>query len=158
MRLEYIEFKSGDIMRRGLVAPKRIDTDISIEDARISDGNHLTIDFAYTALYDPDNSHIKMRGVAGFLGDDAKALLNKWKKSGNMEGDSGLMVLNAINYHASMNSVLIVKSFNMVPPIMLPEISFGGKKASAPKKSKKAKSKKKTGKTKAKTKSKKGRK
>lgn len=134
MELEFIDFESGDARALSSAAPKSISTNISITDAA-ANNNQLVVDFDYTAAYSPDGSHIRISGKAGFRGKEVKKAQAEWKKTGSISGVSGELILNAINFNASVNALLISKAFNLTPPIVLPTLKLG--KAAQTKRTKK---------------------
>lgn len=125
MRLEYIEFQSGDARKKSAAGPTEIDTNITMESVNAPNDKRLVVRFVYLALYRPDGSHVRLHGVASFSAENPKALVAEWKKTRNILGEPGEIILNSINYHSSISSVLVARPFNLVPPLTLPRVSFG---------------------------------
>ena len=126
MMLESIDLRFGDTLKKSDAASKSINTNIAITSAA-NEKNRLNIDFEYTVTYVPQGNHIRIGGSAVFSGEESKKAFLEWKKTGRITGKAGEFVMNAINYSSSINSVLLAKTFNMAPPIMLASLVFEGK-------------------------------
>lgn len=142
MRFEYIEFLSGSVKRGAAGIPKTLNTNILVTNARAGD-DVLELEFRYGVEYAPDNGSILMEGRAAFRGKDAEASRKEWEEKGNITGERGEYILNAIYHHASLNAMLISRAFNLAPPVALPSLKIGEaakkRKGAAPKKRKKRK-------------------
>jgi len=126
MRLESMDLLFGDARNNKGPVAKNINTNIAITSASASKSS-LTIDFEYTAAYDPDGSHIRLGGRAVFIGSESKKAQEEWSKKGRISGTHGELIMNAINYAASINGVLIARAFNMTAPAVLARLTFEGK-------------------------------
>ena len=124
MELEAIDFEAGDVKKNSTTPPKTINTNIAITSAE-TEANLITVKFNYTATYSPDESYIRIIGRARFRDKDAKKMQEEWSKTGRIAGEQGEIVLNAINYNASMNAIFISKAFNLAAPVVLPTLKFG---------------------------------
>ena len=125
MKLESIDLRFGDALKKSDSASKTINTNIAITSAAI-DKNKLNVDFEYTASYVPQGNHIRVGGRAVFTGPESKKAALEWKQSGRITGSHGELIMNAINYSSSINAVLIAKTFNMTPPVVLANLVFEG--------------------------------
>ena len=123
MKLEYVEILYGDARKNSPQQPEKMDTNINFTAVELSK-NQLMLDFDYTVLYSPDQSHLRLSGKAAFSGTESKKLFDEWQKDKKFTGKEGEMVLNAINYNVSINAIFLAKVFNMVPPIVLPTLTF----------------------------------
>ena len=128
MKLDYIEFYSGDAERKGTAVPTSMNTNIAIGKAEAKNST-LSIEFEYGVLYVPDQSYIRMKGRASFTGPEAQKSYAEWAKSKVITGPHGEYVFNAIYYHSTINALLISKSFGMMPPINLPTLKTGANPA-----------------------------
>lgn len=143
MKIDSLEILSGDFRKLGAQAPQTMNLNINITGASAGAGT-LLLDFEYAVVYFPDNSHIRLLGKAALSGSEAEAreAAGEWAATGKISGPDGELIINAINYSASMNAVLISKALNIAPPIVLPTLTIGqeaekqeaGKKARHPKK------------------------
>ena len=123
MKLDSIEFRGGDAKKVSDVVTRGVNTSIAFTTAEVS-GDELRVGFDYSAMYAPDQSYIRITGKAVFSGKEAKKAFEEWTKSKKISGETGEYMLNAVNYGASMNAVMMAKVFNMAPPIMLPRLTF----------------------------------
>jgi len=123
MKLEYMDFEFSDARKAAQLPPDAINASIDLTMAELKDSN-LLLDFVYTATYAPHGSYIRIGGKAAFSGPEGKAAYAEWKKTKAVTGTSGEMILNAINYSASLNAVFIARIFNLAPPISPPTIKF----------------------------------
>jgi hypothetical protein len=126
MKLESMNLLFGDVKNNGGPRPKNINTNIAITSATVSK-NNLTVDFEHTASHDPDGSHIRVGGRALFIGPEAKKAYDEWSKKGRITGAHGELIMNAINYSASINGVLIAKAFNLTAPVVLAKLTYADK-------------------------------
>lgn len=123
MKLESLDFEGGDVKKNSIAPPKTINTNIAITNAK-ADADLLTVKFNYTTSYLPDESYIRIAGRASFRGKEAKKAYDDWSKTGRIGGEQGEMVLNAINYNASLNAIFVSRAFNLAPPLILPTLTF----------------------------------
>ena len=134
MRLQSIDYDFGDVRKSGNTLPTKFNTNIELTGAG-AEKEILSVSFRYTATYDPDGSYIQLGGIAKFLSEDAKKTADEWSKNKRIMGEGGEAILNAINYNAAMNIILMARVFNLVPPVLLPTLKFEAVSgAAAPKK------------------------
>lgn len=126
MNLESIELSSGDVIRASSARPSTMNTNITLRSVE-SDGDLLRVAFEYLAVYSPDSSHLRIGGRAVFRSPDAEKAAAAWSRTGVISGEDGEAILNSINYHASVNAILLAKAFDMVPPVVLPRLAIAGK-------------------------------
>lgn len=124
MELELIDFESGDVKKNSPAPPKKVNTNIAITSAE-AEADRLTVKFNYTATYAPDESYIRLIGMARFSGNEAKKAQEEWSKTGRISGAPGELVLNAINYNASLSAIFISRALGLTPPIVLPTLKYG---------------------------------
>lgn len=126
MKVETIEMTSGDFRRQGLQAAQTLNMNINLIGAS-AQGGLLTVDFEYVATYFPDNSYIRLLGRAVLRGgeQEAREAAEEWAATGRISGPGGELIINAVNYNASVNAVLISRALNMAPPIVLPTLTLG---------------------------------
>jgi len=126
MKLEYITLESGDAKRNSSKKPESINTNIAMVNVA-ADGDNLMVNFEFTATYAPDESYIRLIGIARFSGKEARNAAQEWAKTKRITGKEGELIVNSINYAASINGVLMAKVFNMTPPLILPTLTLAGK-------------------------------
>lgn len=123
MKLDRIDFMAGEAKRISDVTVQGVNTSIAFTKAELS-GDSLSLDFDYSVTYAPDESFIRISGKALFSGKESKKAYDEWAKTQKITGEAGEYVLNAVNYGAALNGVLMAKVFNMAPPVMLPRLTF----------------------------------
>jgi hypothetical protein len=121
MKLDSIDFRSGDAKKMSDANVTGVNTTISFTSAELS-GDSIALNFDYSALYAPDESYIRISGRAVFSGKESRKSHEEWTKTKRITGEAGEYMLNAVNYGSSMNAIMISKVFNMAPPVMLPQI------------------------------------
>ncbi|MCX6773457.1 MAG: hypothetical protein NTY68_00470 [Candidatus Micrarchaeota archaeon] len=123
MKLESMEVLFIEAKKASGRPPEMIDSRIDMRNAEVDAGN-LAVEFVYSASYATDGSYIRMGGRALFSGPEAKAAADEWKKSKRISGKPGEDIINSINYGSSLNSVLVARVLNIVPPLAPPPIAF----------------------------------
>jgi hypothetical protein len=123
MKLDSISFLSGDARKASDAPTQNVSTAIAFTSAEVS-GDSLSLGFDYSSVYTPDGSYIRIGGRAVFSGKEAGRAYEEWSKTKRISGEHGEYMLNAINYGASMNAIMIAKVFNMAPPVLLPRLTF----------------------------------
>jgi hypothetical protein len=123
MKLDYIEVRTGEVKKASDAITQGVDTNIAFTSAEVT-GDTLKLGFDFSALYAPDRSYIRISGKAIFSGKESKKAQEEFSKTKKIGGETGEYILNAVNYGASMNAVMIAKVFNMAPPITLPRLTF----------------------------------
>src|SRR4030095_1943637 len=112
MKAEAVDILSGDVKREAPQAAQTINTNIDITSA-VANGERLSVDFEYRVTYQPDQSRIVLKGKAVFSGKEAGSSAAEWGQSGRIGGEAGEFVLNAINYGASINALMLARIFNL---------------------------------------------
>jgi len=123
MKLYSVDFEYGEARRNGTAAPAGFNNNIEILSASGKDDT-LTLQFRYTATYSPDESRLLLGGTAKFMFPHAEKLVAEFTTKKSIGGANGEMILNSLNYHCSLNSVMLARVFNLVPPIVLPQLKF----------------------------------
>ncbi len=136
MKIEFIDFNFSETKKMGPNLHEGIATNIDVNNVTM-DGTLLAMEFVFTALYSPSRSHITIGGLVKFSGTEVKTAFTEWTKNKKFSPTLGEQIVNAINYHASMNAILIGRAVNLPPPVILPTIKFQATESSTPAKSKK---------------------
>jgi hypothetical protein len=123
MKLYSVDFEYGEARRNSTAAPASFNNNIEILSATGKEDT-LTLQFRYTATYSPDESKLLLGGTAKFMFPHADKLAAEFAANKRIGGVNGEMILNSLNYHCSLNSVMLSRVFNLVPPIMLPTLKF----------------------------------
>jgi len=127
MQLQSIEFYAGEAKRNSPVSAKAMDMGINLTDAEV-EKNLLRINFEYTVVYQPDKSHLRLNGLATFIGPEAEKSFDEWKKTKKITGKHGEEIFNTIYYHSSIDGMLVARAFGLAAPINLPTVKFDLKK------------------------------
>jgi len=130
MKLQRMDFWSGQAQKNGMAMPSNFNTNINISKASAGKGT-LDIEFQYSVSYAPDGSSLVLGGTAVFETKDAKSAVDEWSKTKRIGGPEGEAIVNAINYNATAHMVMFARLFNLVPPLTLPTLKFE-EKAAAP--------------------------
>ena len=133
------------IMNEG--PPTELGVDLSIERVTKVDESDVTLEFIYSVQYQPNLAVVNVRGVA-FCRDspaNIKKLLESWRKKKELPGEIAGPAINMINANVGVNSLLLMRPFDLAPHFMPPPIFAPGKmpKAKPEKKSTKKKRKRK---------------
>ena len=128
MKLESLDIVSGDFRKISPQAPQTVNMNINITSALAQKGL-LLLDFEYVVTYLPEGSHIRLLGKAILSGSESAGAAAEWETTGRISGQHGELIINAINYSASINAVLISKALNVAPPIVLPTLTLEAPKA-----------------------------
>ncbi|MBI5228188.1 hypothetical protein HY988_06370 [Candidatus Micrarchaeota archaeon] len=123
MRLDFIDFNFSETRKVGPNLHQGVATNIDVNNVKMEE-NMLSMDFVFTAIYSPSNSNITIGGSVKFSGDEIKAAYSDYTKNKKFSPTYGEEIVNAINYHASMNAILIGRAVNLPPPVILPTIKF----------------------------------
>jgi hypothetical protein len=126
MKVESMDIFSGDFRRQSSQVQQTMNMNINLVGAK-AEGDLLQVDFEYVVTYLPGNSFIRLIGKASLRGSESETrkAVQEWMASGRISGEGGELIINAINYGASINSVLISRAVNLVPPIVLPTLTIG---------------------------------
>lgn len=136
MNLDSVELTFGEARKNTSAIPTSMSSNITISRANIEDGK-LALEFEYLVRYLPDESRITIAGISIFSGPEVKKAHDEWLKDGRIIGAPGEYILNAINYNASMNAILLARAFNLMPPVILPKITLNAAQPAKPSEKKK---------------------
>jgi hypothetical protein len=130
----------GEIKRYNAKVPGSVAVNVEVTKMTKQDENNVVLDFNYVVDYKPKVGHLKITGKA-YCKDypaNIKKALADFRKKKYLPMEYGASVINMINANAGMNSIFLIRPFNLIPPFMPPLITTEGKPSSAkPKKRKK---------------------
>lgn len=126
MQLETLEFEFSEARKTRDAITQGINANIDLTGAEVDKSGYLYLLFTHTSSYAPEASFIRLGGRARFSGPatEVRAAMDEWKRSRRITGTHGELIINAINYAASVNAVFIARIFNLTPPIAPPTIKF----------------------------------
>ncbi|HDM22408.1 MAG: hypothetical protein J7J21_03485 [Methanomicrobia archaeon] len=119
--------KSFDIKS---VEAKRFINEYSLPNMRISNKSMITnivekeesigIDFVFIVEYNPNLASIKIEGSLIYSGEDSKDIFASWKDKKNDKRIQKIQM--SIVQRCLIESVILAKEINVVPPIPLPNM------------------------------------
>ncbi|MFC1690654.1 hypothetical protein ACFL0W_00610 [Nanoarchaeota archaeon] len=110
----------------------KINNNVIITDAskaKLSFGNTkdegIKYDFTYKSIYEPKIGEIEIKGniLALEKPEDAKKILDHWKKNKNINKADSLPLLNAILVRCNIQSLIMSDKLGLPPPVPMPKIS-----------------------------------
>jgi len=146
--IQSLIFTGGEVKRTGHHVPRSVDVKVKINEIDKKEENLVMLDFTYSIDYNPDIGMVKIHGKA-YCSDtpaNIKDMIQKYEKTNIFPEEYGARVVNMINANAGMNSIFLIRPFNLLPPFTPPPIASEqavAKPVAKPKKSKSKKSKKK---------------
>jgi hypothetical protein len=128
VQIDYVEAK-----REKEAVGAKIDINIDVDDVR-ANGEDIIVHFNYIANYE-GVGFLKVGGVvyARDTAASAKKLEATWKAERKFPQEFAQPMLNLINFSAGVNSVLVAKAVNLVPPLMPQRIEMTNNKPGAAK-------------------------
>jgi len=126
-------FQGGEVKKAREGVPAAIDVRVEVAKITPSAPDAVLLDFTYAVDYKPDLASLRISGQAMCKDspDNVKRLLAEFKKQKAVPADLGNSVINMINANAGMNSIFILRPFNLLPPFMPPLLAQEQKPAAA---------------------------
>lgn len=115
----------GEVKRLKNAVPQTVEVDVNIDKVSKKAPDMAILDFTYSIDYKPQVAILKMYGSAYCRDTPAniKKLLEAFKKKKTVPMELGASVINMINANAGMNSIFLIRPFNLLPPFMPPLIA-----------------------------------
>lgn len=130
------------VMNEGV--PEELKVNFGIDKVTKHDESNVILEFSYNVQYMPDQAVVNVKGVA-FARDtpsNIKKLLDSWRSKKEVPSELAGAAINMINANAAINTLFLIRPFNLVPHFMPPPI-FTSEETPVPEKQKtKAKPKK----------------
>ncbi len=135
----------GDVKRFNAKVPASVAVNVQVTKMTKQDQKNVLVEFAYTIDYKPKVAHLKITGRAYCQDhpDNIKKAILEFNKKKYLPMEHGASVINMINANAGMNSIFLIRPFNLLPPFMPPLITTEGKESAPARTSSKKKIKKK---------------
>ena len=129
-----IMFRGCEIKRAKDGVPTGIDVRVDFDKVTQASPDSASLEFTYVVDYKPALASLRISGeaVCRDSPDNIKRLLSEFKKKKEVPADLATVAVNMINANAGMNSIFILRPFNMLPPFMPPMLVQEGPKAAAP--------------------------
>ncbi len=124
--------------------PGELKVNLGIDKITKHDDSNVVLEFSYNVQYLPDLAVVDVKGIA-FCRDtpaNIKKLLDSWRNKKELQADLGGAAINMINANAAINTLFLIRPFNLVPHFMPPPV-FGGAPPPGPGKAKPKKTAKK---------------
>ncbi len=118
-----ILFKGAEVKKLGDQIPNGVDVRVDIDKMTQDDTpDTVVLDFTYSITYKPNVASVRITGQAFCrdIPDNVKKALAEFKKKKELPPELGAAVINMINANAGMNSIFLVRPFNLLPPFMPP--------------------------------------
>lgn len=128
-----LAFKGGEVKKAKDGVPSKIDININIDKITQKTPDGVILEFTYAVDYNPDIGALRIRGEAYCRDtpENLKKMLIEYKKAKIIPMEFGATAINMINANAGMNSIFLLRPFNLLPPFMPPLIATDAKVAAA---------------------------
>ncbi|MEW6035268.1 MAG: hypothetical protein AB1529_01530 [Candidatus Micrarchaeota archaeon] len=124
-----LTFRGGEVKKQKDGVPSGVEVNVNIEKITQKTPEAVLMEWSYTVDYKPDVGSVKIMGEAYCRDtpDNIKRMLADFKKKKSMSMEFGATAINMINANAGMNSIFLVRPFNLLPPFMPPLIATEAK-------------------------------
>jgi len=118
-------FREGEVKRSREGVPNSIEVNLSVDKLTQNTPDSVLLSFSYNVRYHPDLGMVRISGEAMCRDspDNITKVLADYKKKKALSPELGGAAMNMINANAAMNSIFIIRPFNMIPPFMPPPIA-----------------------------------
>jgi hypothetical protein len=122
-------FRGGEVRRPKEGVPTGIDVNVNVDKIIQKTPEGVVLEFTYAVDYKPDLGSLRISGEAFCRDrpDNIKKMLAEYKKKKAVPMEFGATAINMINANAGMNSIFLLRPFNMLPPFMPPLIASEAK-------------------------------
>ncbi|MCI0504249.1 hypothetical protein L0Y65_06095 [Candidatus Micrarchaeota archaeon] len=126
-----LAFKGGEVKKAKDGVPANIDININIDKITQKTPDGVILEFTYAVDYKPDVGALRIHGEAYCKDtpENLKKMLAEYKKAKVVPMEFGATAINMINANAGMNSIFLLRPFNLLPPFMPPLIATEAKLA-----------------------------
>jgi hypothetical protein len=120
-----LSFKTAEINKEKEGVPTGIEVTVSVDSISRESEEEVLLYWTYSIVYNPDIGTVKIRGEAFChdTPDEIEKLITAYTKDKIFPQAQGTDVLNMINANASINSIFLIRPFNLLPPFTPPLIS-----------------------------------
>jgi hypothetical protein len=117
-----ISLTGGEVKRMKEGTPAGVQVDISIDRVVPKTTDSVVLEFTYAVDYKPDYAKVRISGevVCRDTPDNVRKAIAEFKKKKSLPEDISGNLVNMINENAGLNSVFLVRPFNLLPPFMPP--------------------------------------
>ena len=119
-----ILFNGAEVKKIKDNIPTGLEVNVAVEKVTSDSPTNIVLDFVYSVTYKPGVASVKIMGQAYCRDtpENIKKVLTEHKKKKPLPPELVGAALNMINANAGMNSVFLVRPFNMLPPYMPPPL------------------------------------
>lgn len=147
LELVNLVFTGGEVKKLNNNMPDSVKVSVKVDNLTQTSSMDVKMDFTYVVDYAPGVAFLKISGFA-FCRDtetNLKAILAEFNKNKTLSPQYSALAINMIHANAGLNSVFLVRPFNLLPAFMPgPLVSVeGGRPVAAPPMPKKNEKKKK---------------
>ena len=116
---------SGQVKLHRRDVPASVDVDIKITKMTKQDSQNVALEFEYNITYKKNVATVKVTGIANCRdnAENIKKALSYYKKKKALPPELGAGVINMINANAGLNSIFLIRPFNLIPPFMPPALA-----------------------------------
>ncbi|VVB57098.1 Uncharacterised protein [uncultured archaeon] len=97
------------------------ETKIQVQGASFTE-NAIAVGFRWDVLYAPNISYLSMEGVVSLAEapERIQQVMAQWQKEGSIPPEMVQELTNGINHYCTLNSALVVRPLDLLPPIHVP--------------------------------------
>ncbi len=120
LELIALHLSEGEVKVEKTEVPEKVDVNISVDRITVKK-DRAYLDFTYIVDYSPKVAKVTIKGTAHCTDTEMnlKKLVADWKKK-IITPELGMNVLNEINANVGVNSIFLMRPFNLMPPFMPP--------------------------------------
>lgn len=122
LEIMQILFNGAEVKKLKDGLPSGVDVKIDVEKITAREPDAVMLEFTYSVNYKPGVGEVKIMGEAFCRDtpDNIKRLTDEFKKKKEVPADLGAAAINMINANCGMNSIFLIRPFNLLPPFMPP--------------------------------------
>jgi len=124
-----LTFRGGEVKKAKDGVPSNIDINVNVDKITQKTPEGVILEFTYAVDYKPDIGALRIHGevFCRDTPDNIKRMLVEYKKAKIIPMEFGATAINMINANAGMNSIFLLRPFNLLPPFMPPLIATEAK-------------------------------
>lgn len=124
-----LTFRGGEVKKAKDGVPASVDVNVNVDKITQKTPDGVILEFTYSVDYKPDIGSLRIMGEAFCRDtpDNLKRMLIEYKKGKIVPMEFGATAINMINANAGMNSIFLLRPFNLLPPFMPPLIATEAK-------------------------------
>lgn len=130
LEMEEFILLGGEVKRKNPSVPKNVQVNVTVDKISPKTPETVILEFTYSIDYDPGVGSVRINGEAlcRDSADNVRKMLADFKKKKVLGMEYGANVINMINASAGLNSIFMIRPFNLLPPFMPPMLAQEAKK------------------------------